>query len=167
MSGANAFAGGVHMIGERAGASLDADESAGALAQFQEALMFELVVRLGDGVGADDELFGEGADARKLIAVLERAGFGSVTDLLHQLEVEGLAAYWGEFEEHAVLVEGYSDTAGSVKAWGCVDRILATPNRQRLENVAIESTEGHAAQCLRRQTIEPCSCRWGTSETIN
>jgi hypothetical protein len=77
--------------------------------------VFELVVGLGDGVGADDEVFGEGADAGKLVAISEEAGFGGVTDLLHELEVEGLSGGGGELEEHTVLVEGYSDTVWSVK----------------------------------------------------
>src|SRR5262249_6711031 len=106
---------GGHVTGEGAGAASDADESTRALAKLEEAFVFELVVGFGDGVGADDELFGEGADAGKLVTVGERAGFGGVADLLHELEIEGRAGGGRELEKHTVMVEGYSDTATDVK----------------------------------------------------
>ena len=63
--------------------------------------MFEFGVGLDDGVGADDEVFGEGTDAGELVAVAKEAGFGGVLDLLHELEVERVAEVGIEFlEEH-------------------------------------------------------------------
>jgi hypothetical protein len=71
--------------------------------------VLEFGVGLDDGVGADDEVFGEGADAGELVAVAQDAGFGGVLDLLHKLEVEGVAEGGVEFlEEHGVSVYGYS-----------------------------------------------------------
>ncbi|HEY5256555.1 MAG TPA: hypothetical protein VIJ53_18020 [Acidobacteriaceae bacterium] len=61
------------------------DVSAGAVAELKEALMLKLHVGFGDGVVADDEFLGKGADAGHQIAVLQDAGLDSVTDLLDQL----------------------------------------------------------------------------------
>jgi hypothetical protein len=82
--------------------------------------VFEFGVGLDDGVGADDEVFGEGTDAGELVAVAKEAGFGGVLDLLHELEVEGLAEIGVEFlEEHTVSVYGYSVMEGVfVHKWG-------------------------------------------------
>jgi hypothetical protein len=40
------------------------------VAQIEQPFVLELVVRLGDGIGADDQLFGERADAGKLICCM-------------------------------------------------------------------------------------------------
>ena len=61
------------------------DVSAGAVAELKQALMLKLHVGLGDGVVADDEFLGKGADAGHQIAVLQDASLDGVTHLLYQL----------------------------------------------------------------------------------
>ena len=61
------------------------DVSAGAVAELKQALMLKLHVGFGDGVVADDELLGKGADAGHQVAVLQNAGLDGVTHLLDQL----------------------------------------------------------------------------------
>ena len=88
------------LLGARLKAAFRADVRARAVAQFEKPLMLEFGVGLGDGVVADDELFGQGADAGHLVAVLQNAGFDGVTDLLHELKVERLAGGCVESEDH-------------------------------------------------------------------
>jgi hypothetical protein len=65
------------------------DECAGAVPKFDDAVVFELAVGLGDGVGIDHQLLGERTDAGQLVAGAERAGFDGVLHLFHQLQVDG------------------------------------------------------------------------------
>jgi hypothetical protein len=97
----------LHAIGDGTCAAAGFYECARALAQFENAGVFEFGVGLNDGVGADDEIFGEGADAGELVTVAQDAGFGGVLDLLHELEVERVAEGGVEFlEEHLYLCMG-------------------------------------------------------------
>jgi hypothetical protein len=109
--------------------------------------VFEFGVGLDDGVGADDEVFGEGTDAGELVAAAKEAGFGGVLDLLHELEVEGLAEIGVEFlEEHTVSVYGYSVMEGD----GCPQVGLRGGRSQG--RVRREKTEKDTAETQRAQS---------------
>jgi len=67
------------------------DIRAGAMTEFEQALVLKFHVGLCNGVVADDELFGERADARHQVAILQDSGLDGVAHLLHQLEVERMS----------------------------------------------------------------------------
>ena len=132
----------MHAIGDGASAAACLYECTRALTQFENAGVFEFGVCLDDSVWADDQFFGEGADAGELITVAQDAGFGGVLDLLHELEVEGVAEGGIEFlEEHSVSVCGYSVMEGSIEGKGFV---------ARKERFTTEGTE--FAEVKRRRT---------------
>jgi hypothetical protein len=80
--------------------------------QLQKPLMLELRVSLCDGVWAYHQLLSQCPNARKLVAILQHSALYCMTDLLHQLQIEGLAARWLQSEDHAETVSlvGYSCT---------------------------------------------------------
>jgi hypothetical protein len=88
------------LLRARLEASFGIDIRPRSVAQFEQTLMLEFGVCLGHGVMADDEFFGQGADAGHLIAVLQDTGFDGVSDLLHELKVEGMAGRGIQFEDH-------------------------------------------------------------------
>src|SRR5262245_14474265 len=72
--------------------------------------MLKFGIRLDDRVRTDDELSGKCADSRKTFPRLQNSSLNGVTDLLHQLQVQRLAARWIECEQHGASVSlcGYS-----------------------------------------------------------
>jgi hypothetical protein len=68
--------------------------------QFQKPFVFELRVRLCDGVWANNQLLSQGPDTWKLVAILQRSALHRMTDLLHQLQIERLAARRLQSEDH-------------------------------------------------------------------
>ncbi len=92
-----------HASGEFSCVDFGGDEGAGALAEFDEAFVFEFAVCLGDGIGVHDDGFSEAADAGELVAGAEGSGFDPETDLFHQLEVDGDAGVGVEAEDHGCL----------------------------------------------------------------
>jgi hypothetical protein len=80
--------------------------------EFEQALVLELRIGFGNGVVADHEIFRQSADSRQLISMLQNACFDAMPDLLHQLQVEGLAGGWVELEgQFTVPLLVYSDRA--------------------------------------------------------
>src|SRR4029077_6318108 len=78
----------------------------------EDALVFELGVRLDDRVWADDDLLRQRADSRKAVAGLQYAGVDRVANLLGELKVERLCGRRVDAEVHQTTVSllGYSDT---------------------------------------------------------
>ena len=76
------------------GAPVLGDERAGALSELDDAIMFEVAVRLRHRVGVDHEVLGHAPDRRKLIAGSEGADIDGVLHLFDQLEIHGHAGGW-------------------------------------------------------------------------
>jgi len=90
------------VVRERTSSALQSGEGSRALAQFDQALVFEFGIRFDNSVWAHNELFCQTADTRKLVAVLQGAGLGGVPNLLHQLQINRLAGDRIEPEQHAI-----------------------------------------------------------------
>lgn len=76
------------------------DERSGTVTKFQNALVLQLGIRLGDRVVTNDYLFGECANAGELVSGAQNARVDGVADLLHELQVERLPGLGIEFENH-------------------------------------------------------------------
>ncbi len=79
--------------------SFNANEGSRTLPQFQQAFVFKFGIGFCNSVRTDDQFLGESSNARQLVAVEQGAGFCSVPNLLHQLQIERLSRRGGEFEE--------------------------------------------------------------------
>ena len=76
------------------------DERSGAVLQLEDSFVFQLPVRADHGIGVHDQVLGDLADGRELIALPQRACFHRVLHLLHELEVERNAGGLVEPEDH-------------------------------------------------------------------
>jgi hypothetical protein len=65
-----------------------------------DALAFEFGIGLGDGVAVDAQFLGERADGGQRFAGAQPAGGRRVTDLVHQLQIDRLAGFKIELQEH-------------------------------------------------------------------
>lgn len=77
---------------------LIADESAGSLVSFEQAIVFELTVRTDNGVGIDFKVDRELTDGGKLIAGNETANSDRSTDLVDNLAIHRNSAMHVEME---------------------------------------------------------------------
>jgi len=77
---------------------LIADESAGTLMRFEQAIVLKLAVGTNYGVGIDFEVHCELANGRQLIPGREIAGGNRSADLVYDLAVHGNAAVHVEVE---------------------------------------------------------------------
>lgn len=68
--------------------------------EFDESFVFKFRISFSHGVVADDEFSCECAYSGQCIAVLQNTCFDRVADLLHELQVKGLARRRIEFEDH-------------------------------------------------------------------
>ena len=64
--------------------------------------MFQFTVRPDDSIGVHDQIHGDFADGRELIAFVERARFDGVFHLLDELQVERNTRGWIESKNHKV-----------------------------------------------------------------
>ena len=76
------------------------DESSGAVLQLENPFVFQLPVRADHGIGVHDQVLGDLADSRELIALAERTCFHRVLHLLHELEVERNAGGLIQSKDH-------------------------------------------------------------------
>jgi len=74
------------------------NEDADAAAAFEEAVADQFLVGAGDGVGVDDERFGEDANGGELLAELELTEEDGAADVLDDLAIDGDVAGSGEAE---------------------------------------------------------------------
>jgi len=78
------------------------EETALAGHGFDHAQALQFGVGLGDGVAVEAQLLGQRADGGERFAGLERARGGGVTDLIDQLEIDGLAGLEIDLKCHTV-----------------------------------------------------------------
>lgn len=71
--------------------------------EFEQTLVFQLRIGLGNRVMTDHKLFRQGADPRQLVSTLKDRCFDGMPDLLHELQVERLAGGWIQFEDQSLL----------------------------------------------------------------
>jgi len=71
--------------------------------EFDESFVFKFRISFSHGVVADDEFYRECANSRQCISVLQNACFHRVANLLHQLQVKGLARGGLDFEDHSLV----------------------------------------------------------------
>jgi hypothetical protein len=78
----------------------------------EQSFALQLRIGFGYGVVADHNLFRERTNAGQLIPALQNTRFYCMANLLHQLQVEGLARLRVELEQHnfTVLLLWYSLT---------------------------------------------------------
>ena len=88
----------------RTAAAAGGDECSEAVADFEDAFLLQIAIDLDDGVGVDDECFGEATDSGELIAGDESAGLDGVTNLFFELNVDGDAGGRIGFAKHCTTV---------------------------------------------------------------
>jgi hypothetical protein len=76
------------------------DVGAGAMAELKQTSMLQLHVGFGDGVVADDKLFGERPDAGHQIAVLQDAGLNGMAHLFDELQIKRMSGGRSKSEIH-------------------------------------------------------------------
>lgn len=92
--------GGACLFSTRFHTALGNYEGARTVTQLEKASAFQLGIGFNDRIGTNNKLFGEGADARKVVAITKDASFNRMADLLHHLRIKGLARGRVEFENH-------------------------------------------------------------------
>jgi hypothetical protein len=76
------------------------NEGSGTVLQFKDSFVLQLPVRAHNRIGVHDQILGQLADGRELIALTESAGFDRVLHLLHELEIKGSARRLIEPKDH-------------------------------------------------------------------
>src|SRR5215471_19297487 len=89
-----------HSIRSHLFCSASGDVSAGTMPQFEEPFMLQFGVRLHDGVRTHHQLLCQRAHTWKTIAHLKNSRLDHVANLLHQLNVDRLAAGSMDSEDH-------------------------------------------------------------------
>ena len=75
------------------------------VSKLQDTFVLQLRIRLSDCGVTYDDLLRQCPDAGKLVPGTQDSGVHGVPDLLHELEIEGLAGLRVKFEDHAELYQ--------------------------------------------------------------